>query len=78
MAPPTPSVEAGQDLTAPVDAVHADCVAVQRIIAGWFARESESIRLRADTFAADIERLVAGCDGWDPAQRLAEQERGSA
>jgi len=64
----------GDDLTAPVDDLHVDCVALQRIIHAGFAREAESIARRADSFAADIERLVAGADGWEPAVRLAHQD----
>lgn len=73
---PDRPVEPGHDFSAPLDQIHADCLAQQRIIHARFDREAESIRLRGDQFAADIEALVAGADGWGAALRLAEQEHG--
>lgn len=61
------------DLTAPTDPIMADSVAALAVVRAGFDREADSIRRRADTFAADIQRLVADADGWDPVIRLAEQ-----
>lgn len=65
------------DLTAPTDPVMADCVAALAIVRADFDAAHVAVGVAADTFAADIEVLVAGSAGWGAAVRLAEQERGS-
>lgn len=61
------------DLTAPVDRVHLDSIAALAVVRADFDAAHKAVGAEADRFAADIEALVAGADGWEPVQQLAQR-----
>ena len=61
------------DLTVPADPVMADSVAALAVIRADFAAAHIAVGAEAARFAADIARLVAGADGWEPTVQLAQR-----